>query len=58
MPTTRGQVARQRVVGAGVDKGGAAFVAHDQIRGIELRAMEAGVDGEDSVTQVLDEWRQ
>ena len=48
----RGQQARHREVGAGVDEGRAA-VLDDQVGGVEHRAMEAGVDGEDAVAQVL-----
>ena len=53
----RGQMARQREVGAGVDEGGAPAV-DDEKRRVEARAMEAGVDGEDAVAEVFDEGGQ
>ena len=46
----RGEQARHRVVGAGVDEGGAA-VLDDQVGGVEARAVKAGVDDVDAVRQ-------
>ena len=46
----RGQQARHRVVGAGVDEGGAS-VLDDQVGGVEARPMKAGVDDVDAVVE-------
>ena len=53
----RGEQARHRVVGAGVDEGGAAAL-DDQVGGVEERPMKAGVDDVDAVRQRLDEVRR
>ena len=50
----RGEQARHRVVGAGVDEGGAAAL-DDQVRGVEERPVKAGVDDTDAVGQRFDE---
>ena len=52
----RRQQARHRVVGAGVDEGGAALL-DDQVGGVEARAMKAGVDDVDAVIEDVDEVR-
>ncbi len=52
----RGEQARHRVVGAGVDEGGAT-VLDDQVGGVEARAMKAGVDDVDAVVEDVDEAR-
>jgi len=44
---------RHRVVGPGVDEGGAA-VLDDQVGGVEVRPEEGGVDDVDAVRQALD----
>ena len=46
----RRQQARHREVRAGVDEGGAA-VREQQVGGVEVVALEAGVDGEDVVAE-------
>jgi hypothetical protein len=52
----RGQEARHRVVGAGVDEGGTPFL-DDQEGGVEAGAMKAGVDDVDAVIENVDEGR-
>ena len=50
----RREQARQRVIGAGVDEGGAATF-DDEVRGVEQRPVKAGVDDTDAVRQRFDE---
>ena len=49
----RGEQARHRVVGAGVDEGGAA-VLDDQVGGVEARPVKARVDDVDAVADGFD----
>ena len=50
----RGQKARHRIIGAGVDEGRVP-VFDDQVARIETRSVEAGVDDVDAVVQRVDE---
>ena len=53
----RGEQARHRMVGAGIDEGGAAAF-DDQVGGVEERPMKAGVDDVDAVAEGRDEGGQ